>query len=122
MPRTSALRTRLESLVVRALAGLPHGLLRVLVGRPVTIDGQELHVEVQLVLKLLALAGDPPLESSRRLAWHRRGFRLPMTREASKGRSLRSRASRRSPWLARPGRWVVAGLSMRGLLFAAGDA
>ncbi len=48
---------------MRALAGLPHGLLRVLVGRPVTIDGQELHVEVQLVLKLLALAGDPPLET-----------------------------------------------------------
>jgi acetyl esterase len=59
----SELRARCESLIVRALAGLPHRLLRGLVGRPVTIDGQELQVEVQLALKLLALAGDPPLET-----------------------------------------------------------
>jgi acetyl esterase len=30
-----------------------------LVGRPVAVDGQRLHVEVQLALKLLALAGEP---------------------------------------------------------------
>lgn len=63
MSPTSALRTRVESVFVRAVAGLPHGLLRVLVGRPVRIDGQELDVEVQLVLKLLALVGEPPLET-----------------------------------------------------------
>jgi acetyl esterase len=48
---------------VRALAALPDGLLRVVIGRPVAIDGQELHVEAQLGLKLLALAGAPPLET-----------------------------------------------------------
>ncbi len=48
---------------MRALTGLPDGLLRAMVGRPVVIDGQELHVEVQLGLKLLALAGAPPLET-----------------------------------------------------------
>ena len=62
VPPTSPHRARLESLSVRALAGLPHGLLRLLVGGPVVIDGQELHVEVQLVLKLLRIAGESPLE------------------------------------------------------------
>ena len=51
---------------MRALTGLPDGLLRAMVGRPVVIDGQELHVEVQLGLKLLALAGAPPLETLER--------------------------------------------------------
>jgi acetyl esterase len=53
----STLRARGESGFVRALAGLPDGLLRRLTPSPVVIDGQELHVEPQLVLKLLALAG-----------------------------------------------------------------
>jgi acetyl esterase len=48
---------------VPTLAGMPRGLLRVVVGQPVAIDGQELHVEAQLALKLLALAGAPPLEA-----------------------------------------------------------
>ena len=48
---------------MRALAGSPHGLLRALVGRSVAIDGQELDVEAQLVLRLLALAGGPPLQT-----------------------------------------------------------
>jgi acetyl esterase len=54
---------RLESSFVRGLAGLPDGLLRTVVRPPVAIDGQQLEVEVQLVLKLLALAGEPPLET-----------------------------------------------------------
>ena len=57
------MRARTESGLVRALAGLPDGLLRVMVGRPVAIDGQELHVEAQLGLKLLKLGGSPPLET-----------------------------------------------------------
>jgi acetyl esterase len=60
---TPPLRARLRSVSARALAGLPDGLLQALVGRPVTIDGQELHVEFQLILKLLALVGEPPLET-----------------------------------------------------------
>ena len=57
------MRVRIESVLVRALAGLPDGLLRVMVGRAVVIDGQELHVEAQLGLKLLELGGSPPLET-----------------------------------------------------------
>lgn len=57
------MRARGESFLVRALAGLPDGLLRVMVGRPVVIDGQELHVEAQLGLNLLELGGSPPLET-----------------------------------------------------------
>jgi acetyl esterase len=56
------LRDRVQSRFVRGLAGLPDGALRALVGRPITLDGQQLHPEAQLALKLLALAGSPPLE------------------------------------------------------------
>ena len=41
---------------------LPDGVLRRIVGRPVIVDGQELHVEAQLALRLLELAGAPELE------------------------------------------------------------
>jgi acetyl esterase len=57
-----SLRDRVESGVVRALAGLPEGAIRVLAGRPITRDGQRLHPETQLGLKLLELAGAPALE------------------------------------------------------------
>ncbi|HEY2160605.1 MAG TPA: alpha/beta hydrolase [Solirubrobacteraceae bacterium] len=56
------LSARLQAVVVRGLAALPDGVLRLLVGRPVVIDGQRLHVEAQLGVKLLALAGEPDLE------------------------------------------------------------
>lgn len=47
--------------VARGLAALPPPVLRRLVGRPVVRDGQQLHVEAQLTIKLLALAGAPEL-------------------------------------------------------------
>jgi acetyl esterase/lipase len=59
-PRT--LSDRLQSTVVRGLAGLPDGVIRLLVGRPVVVDGQRLHPETQLALRLLALAGAPELD------------------------------------------------------------
>ena len=49
--------------VAHGLAALPRGVLRRLVGRPVVLDGQQLHVEAQLTLKLVALAGAPELET-----------------------------------------------------------
>lgn len=55
-------RDRLQSGVVRALASLPDGALRRLVGAPITVDGQQLCPETQLGLKLLEMAGGPPLE------------------------------------------------------------
>jgi acetyl esterase/lipase len=57
------LRSRLEAAVARGLANLPHGVLRAALGKPVVIDGQELHVEAQLGLKLLEVSGSPPLET-----------------------------------------------------------
>jgi len=63
VPQPPTLRSRFESVLVRALADLPDGLLRMMVGRRVLIDGQELHVEAQLGLKLLALSRSPPLET-----------------------------------------------------------
>ncbi len=56
------LRDRIQSGVVRGLAGLPDGAIRLLVGRPVVVDGQRLHPETQLALRLLALAGAPDLD------------------------------------------------------------
>src|SRR5436309_5046773 len=55
---------RAQSAMVRALAALPDGLLRLMVGRPVVRDGQRLHVEAQLGLRLLALAGEKELADS----------------------------------------------------------
>ncbi len=60
MPSTTP-APRIQAALVRGLAALPHGLLRLLVGRPVVVDGQRLHVESQLGIKLLALAGQPDL-------------------------------------------------------------
>jgi acetyl esterase len=56
------LRDRLQSAVVRGLAGLPDPAIRMLVGRPIVLDGQRLHPETQLGLRLLAMAGAPPLQ------------------------------------------------------------
>jgi len=60
--RPLTLSERLQSRVVRALASLPDGVLRLLVGRPIVRDGQRLHPETQLALKLLDMAGAPPLQ------------------------------------------------------------
>ena len=46
---------------VRGLAGLPQGAIQRLVGRPVVVDGQRLHPEAQLAIRLLALSGSPAL-------------------------------------------------------------
>jgi acetyl esterase len=53
---------RIRGGVVSALVGLPHPLMRLLVGRPVLLDGQRLDLEAQLALRLLALAGEEPLD------------------------------------------------------------
>lgn len=48
--------------LVRGLAGLPDAAIRLLVGRPTVLDGQRLHPETQLGLKLLAMARAPELQ------------------------------------------------------------
>ncbi|WP_121254543.1 alpha/beta hydrolase [Nocardioides ferulae] len=42
--------------VVRTLGGLPRPVQRLIAGRPLRIDGQELHVEAQVGMRLLSLA------------------------------------------------------------------
>lgn len=59
----SRLSPRVQFAVVRGLMALSDGVLRQIVGRPVILDGQELDVEAQLVLRLLELAGAPELEA-----------------------------------------------------------
>lgn len=54
---------RVQGVLARGLLGLPAPAVRVLSGsHVVTIDGQELDPEVQLLLRLLALSGGVPLE------------------------------------------------------------
>ena len=64
MAADAPVSARAQSAFVRGLAALPDGALRLLVGRPVVRDGQRLHVESQLGLRLLALAGDKALADS----------------------------------------------------------
>lgn len=47
-----------QGLVVRTLLNLPHPIQRLLAGKPVVGDGQELSVEVQLLLRLQRLTGN----------------------------------------------------------------
>ena len=53
---------RVQSVVARGLMALPHPVLRLIAGRPVLVDGQQLHVESQVTLRLLAFADAPSLE------------------------------------------------------------
>ena len=53
---------RVTAELVRALAAMPHQLQRLLAGGPVRIDGQELHPEVQLLLRVNELLPEPSLE------------------------------------------------------------
>jgi acetyl esterase len=53
---------RLQAAVARGALALPHGVQRRILGPPVVRDGQALHVEAQMALRLLAFAGEPDLE------------------------------------------------------------
>jgi acetyl esterase len=58
---SATISDRVQAAVARGLLGLPHGVMRLLVGRPIEVDGEQLNVESQLGLKLIALAGEPDL-------------------------------------------------------------
>jgi acetyl esterase len=64
MAAAASFSARAQSAFVRGLAALPHGVLRLLIGRSVERDGQRLDIESQLGLRLLALARAPELERS----------------------------------------------------------
>ena len=54
---------RAQALIGAAAIGLPPRALRLLTGRPVVIDGQTLDPDVQMMLRLMALEGRPPIET-----------------------------------------------------------
>jgi len=57
----SELQIKIESLVARAVLGLPETVQRTLLRRPVVIDGQTLAPELQLMLKLQQVTKQPGL-------------------------------------------------------------
>lgn len=83
MAATTEIPSAAQALVARGLLGLPDPVLRLLAGRAVIIDGQRLHPEVQVGLKLLSLGADEPLD------------RLPVaqarTRVSDKARTFQGR-------------------------------
>jgi acetyl esterase len=71
-PRLAALEQRAKTVTLRVALGLPERVQRVLAGRRVTVDGQTLAVDTQLMLRLERLVREPsaeslPLEAGRRL-------------------------------------------------------
>lgn len=57
----SALQITIETILARAALGLPEPVQRVLLRRPVEIDGQTLATELQLLLKLQEVTNQPGL-------------------------------------------------------------
>ena len=57
------LRDRLAGAIVRSAMGLPPSVVRHLSGPAVRVDGQELHPEVRLGLRLLAMSPDASFET-----------------------------------------------------------
>ena len=50
-------RELIESLIARLIARLPAALVRILAGRPIRIDGQQLSAQAQLAVRLVELSG-----------------------------------------------------------------
>ncbi|ABL81167.1 MULTISPECIES: alpha/beta hydrolase [unclassified Nocardioides] len=62
-PAPHPLQERIARRVMRTVGALPAPVQRAFAGRPIRIDGQQLHPEVQLALRLLHLAGGPTFET-----------------------------------------------------------
>src|SRR5690606_24310790 len=58
----SGLRTRVEARVLEVLLGLPERVQRLLLRRPVEVEGQVLAAETQLMLRLKELLREPAVE------------------------------------------------------------
>lgn len=64
MPTNSRpLRDHVKRWIVRTMGALPESLKRRLAGKPIRIDGQELHVDAQLGMRLLNLTASKTFES-----------------------------------------------------------
>lgn len=60
--RIDAIHRAVEALALRSALRLPRGLLRVLSGRKVTSEGQRLHPEMQMLLRLQRVTRKPAVE------------------------------------------------------------
>ncbi|QGK68371.1 alpha/beta hydrolase fold domain-containing protein [Allosaccharopolyspora coralli] len=56
--------TTVEGTVLRCVLGLPHGVKRALARAPIVVDGQELALDAQLLLRLQQLSGQTGLTGS----------------------------------------------------------
>jgi acetyl esterase len=56
-PTTLPPRVRVQAWVVRLLFRLPRPVRRLIAGRPIRLDGQELALDAQLLLRVMALSG-----------------------------------------------------------------
>ncbi len=75
-----AVKERLKGLTARLVSGLPGPLIRLLAGRPVRLDGQQLDPQIQLALRLEGLLGTdlvPVAEARRRRRRDARVFAGP---------------------------------------------
>src|SRR4051812_37410099 len=73
------LRTIAETVVLHGVLALPEGVQRVLAGRPIRVDGQQLATETQLLMRLQKLTRQPglamvPLDEARRVVVHQSGL------------------------------------------------
>ncbi len=62
-PRLSKAAQSAQALLLKTLLAAPRPVVRALAGRPVRGDGQTLHPEAQLMLRLQRLSGEPPVET-----------------------------------------------------------
>lgn len=61
MPSPRGPRERFEAAAASLILGLPQPVVRRLAGKPVRVDGQELHPQVQIALRLAELSGGSDL-------------------------------------------------------------
>jgi acetyl esterase len=99
----AAAEPRAKALTLRAALGLPPRVQRMLAGRRLTIDGQTLAVDTQLMLRLERLAHEPSTESLPLAA----GRRLLVQHAAIAGGHQPIGAVRDLPVGERPGRLYV---------------
>ena len=70
-----SLRETAEATLARSIAAMPDRAVRLLAGKPIRLDGQELHPQVQVALRLEERLGGrkpPKIESSRPPCWPQR--------------------------------------------------
>ncbi|MCL2535492.1 MAG: alpha/beta hydrolase [Nocardiaceae bacterium] len=71
LPEPPTLLDRVAAIGARALLSLPEPALRIVAGRPIRCDGQQLAASAQLILRFAQAPADTPVEKMRALARQR---------------------------------------------------